>query len=44
MPTSDIFYVKKRKDNPKENLEKKPENLGFVWGFLGRGVWKLKII
>lgn len=36
MPTSDIFYVKKRKDNPKENLEK-TENLGnglflVFWG------------
>ena len=36
MLTSDILYVKKRKDNPKENIEK-TENLGngLFWVFWG---------
>lgn len=36
MPTSDIFYVKKRKDNPKENLEKKNKK---IWGTVCLEFW-----
>ena len=44
MPTSDILHVKKRKDKPKENVEK-TENLGNgLFLFFGGGGLETKII